>query len=131
MDKRMLLKGFLEVLVLLILPAKHQDITLKGCYDEVGDLGLERMLDLMLNHFFCPRMAVQAKEHVDKHCQCIMFKAKPQGSLMESLATHPLELVHTDYMFLEENVLVVTYHFTQYVQAYVTWSQTAQVTAKA
>ena len=50
---------------------------------------------------------------------------------------HPLELVHLDYLCLEtgkgleENVLVVTDHFTQYAQAYVTWSQNTQTTAKA
>ena len=53
------------------------------------------------------------------------------------MATHPLEHVHLNYLCLEpgkgleENVLLVTDHFTQYAQAYVTWSQTAQTTAKA
>ena len=46
---------------------------------------------------------------------------------MESIvATHPLELVHINYLCLEpgkgkeENVLVVIDHFTQYAQAYIT-----------
>ena len=52
------------------------------------------------------------------------------------MATHPLELVHLNYLCLEpgkgleENVLVVTDHFTRYAQAYVTRTQTAQTTAK-
>ena len=52
------------------------------------------------------------------------------------MATHPLELVHLDYLCLEpgkgleENVLVVTDHFTRYAQAYVTKTQTTQMTAK-
>ena len=52
------------------------------------------------------------------------------------MATHPLELVQLNYLCLEpgksleENVLVVTDHFTSYVQAYVTKTQTAQMTAK-
>ena len=50
--------------------------------------------------------------------------------------THPLELVHLIYFslepgkVLEENVLVVTDHFTTYTQAYVTKAQTTQMTAK-
>ena len=56
--------------------------------------------------------------------------------LQNIVATHPLELVHLDYLCLEpgkgleENVLVVTDHFTRYAHAYVTKTQTAQMTAK-
>ena len=52
------------------------------------------------------------------------------------MATHPLELVHINYLCLktgkgkEENVLVVMDHFTHYAQAYVTQSQTAQTMSK-
>ena len=64
-----------------------------------------------------------------------------QGQAAQSLsentvATHPLELVHLDYLCLEprkgleENVLVVTDHFTPYIQTYVTWTQPPQTTAK-
>ena len=48
------------------------------------------------------------------------------------VATHPLELVHLNYLCLEpgkgldKNVLVVTDHFTRYSQAYVTRTQTTK-----
>ena len=91
----------------------------------------------MHDHFIWPCMAVQAKEHVDKCCQYDIFKAKHQKAHMESIvATHPLELVHIDYLCLEpgkgkkENVLVVTDHFTQCAQAYVNKSQMGQTMAK-
>ena len=64
-----------EVLLQLVLPATHWEITLKGCHNEVGHLGLEWMLDLMCDHFFCPCMAAQVREHIEKCCQCIAFKA--------------------------------------------------------
>ena len=64
-------------------------------------------------------------------------KAKqPKAPLENIVVTHPLELVHLDYHCLEpgegleENVLVVTDHFTRYAQAYVTRTQTAQTTAR-
>ena len=51
-----------------------------------------------------------------------------------------MELVHVDYVGMEvtistqeklvmKNVLVVVDHFTQYIQAYVTWNQMARTTA--
>ena len=54
---------------------------------------------------------------------------------MESIvATHPLELVHIDYLEpgkgKEENILAVTEHFTHYTQVHVTQSQVAQTMAK-
>ena len=95
------------------------------------------MLDLMHDRFFWPHMAAQAKEHVKKCCPCLDFKARqPKAPLKKLMGTHPLKLVHLDYLCLEpgksqeENVLVVTDHFTRYAQAYVTQTQTAQMTAK-
>ena len=83
-------------------------------------------------------MAAQAREHVGKCCQCLTFKDKQLRALLENIvATHPLELVHLNYLCLEpgkgkeENVPVVTDHFTQYAQAYVTHPQTALTKAKA
>ena len=82
-------------------------------------------------------MAAQAKEHIKKCHTCLAFKAKqPKAPLKNIVATHPLELVHLDYLCLdpgrglEENVLVITDHFTRYAQAYVTRTLTAQLTVK-
>ena len=100
-------------------------------------MGLEHMLDLMHDRFFWPHMAAQAKEYIRQCHLCLAFKARqPKAPLENIMATHPLELVHLDYLCLEpgksldENVLVVTDHFTRYAQAYVTRTQTAQMNAK-
>ena len=94
------------------------------------------MLDLMCDRFFWPPMAAQAKEYIGKCLQCLAFKAmQPKAPLEHIVATHPLELVHLNYLCLElrrgldENVLVVTDHFNRYAQAYVTRTQTTQITA--
>ena len=119
------------------LASLQREVALRGCHDELGHLGLECMLDLMHDRFFWPCMAAQAKEHVGKCCMCLAFKARqPKAPLKNIMATHPLELVHLDYLCLEsgkgldENVLVITDHFTRYTQAYVTRTQTTQMTAK-
>ena len=77
------------------------------------------MIDLMHDYFFWPCMAAQVREHVDKCHPCLTFKAKqPRASLENIVAAHPLELVHLDYLCIEsgkgkeENILVVTDHFT-------------------
>ena len=126
-----------ETLLQLVLPAAQREVALRGCHDEVGHLGLECMLDLTHDRFFWPHMAAQAKEHIGKCHLCIAFKARqPKALLKNIIATHPLELVHLDYLCLEpgkgldENVLVVTDHFIRYAQVYVTRTQTAQMTAK-
>ena len=82
-------------------------------------------------------MAAQVKEHIGKCWLCLAFKARqPKAPLENIVATHPLELVHLDYLCLEpgkgldENVLVVIDHFTRYAQARVTMTQTTQMTAK-
>ena len=60
-----------------------------------------------------------------------------KAPLENTVATHPLELIHLHYLCLkpqkglEENVLVVTDHFNQHTQAYVIWSQTTQTSAKS
>ena len=109
------------------LSAVHREVALNGCHNEVGHLGLEYMLDLMHDQFFWPCMAAQVKEDIGKCHRCFTFKAKqPKTPLENIMATHPLELVHLDYLCLEprkgldRNVLVVTDHFTRYAHVYVT-----------
>ena len=126
-----------EILLQLVLPTAYREVALRGCHDEAGHLGLEHMLDLMHDRFFWPCMAAQAKEHVGKCHPCLAFKARQQKAPLKNIvATHPLELVHLNYLCLEpgkgleENILVVTDHFTRYAQAYITKTQTAQMTTK-
>ena len=116
----------------------HRVTTLNGCHDEVGNLGLEWMLNLMHDHFFWPHMTVQARKHVDQCHPCLTFKAKQPRSLLEKQCSYPsFRTGPPDYLCLEpekgkeENIPVVTDHFTQYAQAYIAQSQTALTTTKA
>ena len=89
------------------------------------------MLDLMCDQLFWPHMAAQAKDHIGKCHPCLAFKPKqPKAPLENIVATHPLELLHLDYLCLEPEKGLVTDHFTRYAQAYVTRTQTSQTTAK-
>ena len=77
------------------------------------------MLDVMYDHFFWPHIAAQAKKHIEQCYPCFTFKAKqPRAPLEYIIVTHPLELVHLNYLCLEPGkgkegiVVVVTDHFT-------------------
>ena len=65
-----------ETLFQLVSPAAQREVTLEGCCNQVGHLGLECMLDLICDQFFGPHMAAQAEEHIRKYHPCLAFKAK-------------------------------------------------------
>ena len=68
---------------------------------------------------------------------CLRKKSQlDKGPLLNIEASHPLELVHIDYLKIEpskgniENVLLITDHFTRYALAFPSKPQTALATAK-
>ena len=98
-----------------------------ACHDDIGYLGINHTLNLLPDRFYWPDMKLDVEQHIKTCGQCLHFKAKPQcAELHPILAKHPLELVHIDFLTVESgkgdkeiNILVVTDHFTRYVQAYV------------
>ena len=86
-------------------------------------------------------MAQDVEAHVKSCPRCLRFKKLPERATLNPIeAKRPLELVHIDYLTIEApensrnkkdvNVLIVTDHFTQYAQAYVTPNQKAATVAK-
>ena len=84
-------------------------------------------------------MTKDAELHIMRCDWCIQFKSKPYEVMMENIqATHPLQLVHLDYITTEVteggkdvHMVIITNHFMRYIQALVTSSQTAKYTAQA
>lgn len=83
-------------------------------------------------------MVKDVEQHIAMCDHCLRFKSMAQRAKQELIrVTHPLELVHIDFLTTEsctdatkvKNVLVVTNHFTRHAQVYVTASQTASVVA--
>ena len=122
----------------LVLPIAYRKIALHRCHEDVGHLGIAGMLDLLGDRFYWPNMQIDAEQHVQACERCLRFEGKPErAELQPPTATHPLDIVHLDYLTIlsrtgsvDVNILVITDHFTRYAQALITSSQTARVTAQ-
>ena len=121
----------------LVLPQSYRSKAMAGCHDQVGHLGQDRVLELLRDRFFWPGMHMDVASYINSCPRCVRRKTQPDTAPLHNIeATHPLELVHLDYLQIEpskgniENVLIVTDHFTRYAQAYPSKSQTALATAK-
>ena len=91
-----------------------------GAHDDVGHLGLERMLNILHGRFYWPNLEADATYYVCTCEWCLRFESKQdKAELYPLLVTYPLELVHMDFLTMENphtgadvNILVITYHFT-------------------
>ena len=96
----------------------------------------------MQEHFWWPGMTHDLRNHIKKCSHCRKYEAAPPVAPMKPLTcSGPRELLHVDFIFIEEtvplkeepvirNVLVLQDHFSKYVVAYVVKDQTAHTTAK-
>jgi hypothetical protein len=112
----------------LVLPSGYRKKAIICCHDEMGHPAQERTMGLLTDRFYWPGMLEDVKDFVTKCGRCIRFKAKQQRSELCPLqATHPLELIHLDFVGIESkkegvkkvNILVVTDHFTRFAQAFI------------
>ena len=124
-------------LLQLVLPSKFINQAIRGCHEEVGHLGRDKTLELLRERFHRPSMYRDVVFHLSNCSNCLKRKGvAPKAELCLTTANRSLELVHMDFLSLElskgyiENVLVITDHFTRYVQAIPSRTQTAQATAK-
>ena len=134
-----MLKNHSELISQFVLPKNFVCKVILACHDDNGHLGMERTLRLLQERFFWPKMADDVQTHICTCDRCIRFKQPQEKSGMQPiLVSYPLELVHLEFLTLggkmddskSTNVLIVTDHFTKYVQAYVILKQTAVMVAR-
>ena len=120
-----------------MLPQSHRTREIAGCHDQVGHLGQDRVLDLLRDWFYWPGMHIDVVSYINSCSRCLRRRSQPdKAPFLNIEASQPLELIHLDYLKIEpskmniENVLVITDHFTRYVHAFPSKSQTALATAK-
>ena len=88
-------------------------------YDYVGHLGLKWMLDILWGQFYRPNLEDDATHHIQNCEHCLRFKGRQEKERLHPLlVTYPLELVHIDFLTIENphtgvyvNVLAITDHF--------------------
>ena len=120
-----------------VMPVQFRRCTVMVCHDDYGHLGMDRVLILLQERYFWPKMSEDLRIYIRQCDRCMRFKkSKEKTELFPITATYPLELVHLDFLLIGgkedkmKNVLVVTDHFTRYAQCYVTRNQTALTVAK-
>ena len=82
-------------------------------------------------------MKDDVRTHIRNCDHCLRFKQIPEKDEMFTIETsYPMELVHMDYLTIgskkegeNEDVLIITDHFTHFAQAFVATSQTTLVVA--
>ena len=105
----------------LVVPPDYRLEAMCMAHDDVGHLGLRRMLDILGNRFCWPNLEADATHCVCTCEWCQRLKSKQDKTeFCPFLVTYPLELVHMDFLTIENphtgadvNVLVITDHFTQ------------------
>ncbi|KAK0131526.1 Retrovirus-related Pol polyprotein from transposon 412 [Merluccius polli] len=123
----------------LLLPQKYHQLVYKELHEDMGHLGVERMMNLIREHFYWPHMQKDVEHYITQVCSCLKNKRpnKPtRASLTNIITTYPFELVSIDFLHLEkckggyEYILVVMDHFTRFAQAYPCRNKAAKTAAE-
>ena len=86
----------------LVLPQAYHALVMCGCHDNIGHLGTEYMLDFLCDWFYWPTMQENVDQHIWGCGRSNRFKACPHHEeLYPILAMYPLELVHIDFLMIE------------------------------
>ena len=106
-----------------VMPTKFRKRTVMICHEDYGHLGMDRVLVLIQERYFWPKMSKDIRTFIRQCDRCVQYKKKKeQTELYPITATYPLELVHLDFLSIGgkddkmKSVLVVTDHFTRYAQ---------------
>ena len=123
-------KGSSDMALLFVVPASKCQAVLDLCHQDVGHQGRDRTYSLLQERFCWPKMRTQMMMTLQNCEKCKVYKKKdPKVPLCTIAAMEPMDLVHVNLVRMEvtvktkkkpvvQKILVVTNHFSQFVQAY-------------
>ena len=135
-------KGSTDTALLFIVPASKCQAALNLCHWDVGHQGRDRTYSLLQERFWWPKMRTQMMMTLQNCEKCKVYKKKdPKVPLCTIAATEPMDLVHIDLVRMEvtietkkklvvQKILVVTDHFSRFVQVYMVKDKRAITIAK-
>ena len=122
----------------VVVPKELQRRVFKELHEDMGHLGVERVLALARERFYWPYMRRDIEHFVTNICSCLKQR-RPNLPTREPLqpinTTSPFQLIAIDFVHLErssggyEYILVVVDHFTRYAQAYPTKNKSGTTAA--
>ena len=124
------LKGSTDTALLFLVPACKRQAVLDLCHRDVGHQGRDRTYSLLQERFWWPKMRTQMMMALQNCEKCKIYEKKdPKAPLCTVTATEPMDLIHIDLVRMEvtvetkkkpvvQKILVVTDHFSRFIQAY-------------
>ena len=124
------LKGSTDMALLFVVLACKRQVALDLCHRDVGHQGRDRTYSLLQERFWWPKMRMQMMMALQNCKKCKIYEKKdPKAPLCTVTATEPMDLIHIDLVRMEvtvetkkkpvvQKILVVTDHFSRFVQAY-------------
>ncbi|CAB4011646.1 Retrovirus-related Pol poly from transposon 412 [Paramuricea clavata] len=122
----------------LVLPQKFKRLVYRELHEEMGHLGVERVLALARERFFWLNMRKDIEHFVQRTCRCIKQKQPSRHTvapLNPIVTTAPFQMISIDFMHLEQSsggyqyILVVVDHFTKFAQTYPTRNKKGKTVA--
>ena len=135
-------KGSTYTALLFMVPACKCQAVLDLCHWDVGHQGRDRTYSLLQERFWWPKMRMQMMMALQKCEKCKIYEKKdPKAPLCTVATTEPMDLIHVDLVGMEvtietkkkpvvQKILVVTDHFSRFIQAYMVKDKRAITIAK-
>ena len=97
LHRKVKLQNHDKVIHQFVLPENYRKIT--ALHDDLGHLGMEKMLGLLKERFFWPKMSEDVRQYIRTCGRCIRFKQPVEKAEMKLiLCTYQMELVHIDFL---------------------------------